>query len=136
MSIVPAKVAKPRWRTTPVLADEPDPGGAPHQATEETLVIVPRLDADKIDGFDPVNTGRPFSYILTVTNYRGTTVTGVTLTDMLPPGNAMVTLAAQDLDALNLDWLAPPTAQPGPLYKGRTATTRGPAGEWLELIEV
>jgi catechol 2,3-dioxygenase-like lactoylglutathione lyase family enzyme len=55
---------------------------------------------------------------------------------MLPPGNAMVTLAADSLDALDCDWIAPPAARRGPLYDGRrAATVIGPAGELLELVE-
>lgn len=72
--------------TATVVADEPDPGGDPHQASEDTLVIVPRLAVNKTDDIDPVNTGRPFSYFLTATNYRGVTVTGVALSDVLPAG--------------------------------------------------
>ena len=54
----------------------------------------------------------------------------------LPPGNALVSLAVDDLDALPLDWIAPPDAHPPPPYEGaRAATVRGPAGELLELIE-
>ncbi|WP_246263180.1 VOC family protein [Parasphingopyxis algicola] len=55
---------------------------------------------------------------------------------MLPPGNAMVTLAVDDLDALACEWITPPTARQGPLYDGRrAATVIGPAGELLELVE-
>jgi catechol 2,3-dioxygenase-like lactoylglutathione lyase family enzyme len=56
--------------------------------------------------------------------------------DRLPAGNAMVTLAVDNLDALDLDWIVPPKAREGALYAGkRTATVRGPAGELIELIE-
>lgn len=56
---------------------------------------------------------------------------------MLPPGNAMVTLAVDDLDATGLDFIAPPVRRDGPLYAGRrTATHIGTAGELLELIEL
>ena len=55
----------------------------------------------------------------------------------LPAGNAMVTLAVDDLDALDLDWIAPPMARKGALYAGRrAATVRGLAGELLELLEI
>lgn len=54
----------------------------------------------------------------------------------LPPGNAIVTLAVDNLDALDLDWITPPLAREGSLYTGqRAATVRGPAGELLELVE-
>jgi catechol 2,3-dioxygenase-like lactoylglutathione lyase family enzyme len=50
----------------------------------------------------------------------------------LPPGNAIVTLAVEDLDGLALDWIMPPEA----FFRGRrSATVRGPAGELLELVQ-
>ena len=56
---------------------------------------------------------------------------------MLPPGNALVTLAVRDLGDCKVDWLALPAPRAGPLYAGRrAATTIGPAGELLELVEV
>ncbi|MGL5839798.1 MAG: VOC family protein [Sphingorhabdus sp.] len=55
----------------------------------------------------------------------------------LPPGNALVTLAVDSLDALDLDWIAPPARLDGALYAGcRAATVKGPAGELLELVEL
>jgi catechol 2,3-dioxygenase-like lactoylglutathione lyase family enzyme len=57
--------------------------------------------------------------------------------ETLPPGNALVTLAVRSLDALALEWIIPPVVRDGPLYAGRrAATTRGPAGELLELVEL
>ena len=56
---------------------------------------------------------------------------------MLPPGNALVTLAVNSLDRPGLDWIMPPVVRDGALYGGRRAgTVRGPAGELLELVEV
>lgn len=56
---------------------------------------------------------------------------------MLPPGNALVSLAVRDLDALRLDWITPPTVRTEAPYLGRrSATTIGPSGELLELIEI
>lgn len=57
--------------------------------------------------------------------------------DMLPPGNAMITLAVDDLDALAVDFIAPPVRRDGPVYGGRrAATVRGFAGELIELLEI
>ncbi len=57
--------------------------------------------------------------------------------DMLPAGNAMIALAVDDLDALDVRFLTPPVRRDGPLYGGRrTATVRGLAGERIELIEI
>ncbi len=54
----------------------------------------------------------------------------------LPPGNALVVLAVESLDALALEWLSPPQPCEGPGYEGaRAATVRGPAGELLQLVE-
>lgn len=56
---------------------------------------------------------------------------------MLPPGNAIVTLAVDRLDRPGLDFIAPALRRAGPLYAGRrTATVRGSAGELIELIEL
>ncbi|QTD55160.1 VOC family protein [Parasphingorhabdus cellanae] len=56
---------------------------------------------------------------------------------MLPPGNALVTLAVDDLDAIDVGWITPPQVRAGALYRDRrTATAFGPAGELLELIEI
>jgi catechol 2,3-dioxygenase-like lactoylglutathione lyase family enzyme len=55
----------------------------------------------------------------------------------LPPGIAMVTFAVDDLDGFDVDWRASPASLPGRPYGGnRVAVTVGPAGEWLELVEV
>jgi catechol 2,3-dioxygenase-like lactoylglutathione lyase family enzyme len=55
---------------------------------------------------------------------------------MLPPGNALVTLAVRDLDSCTVNWICPPVPRFGPLYEGRQAgTCIGAAGELLELVE-
>jgi len=56
---------------------------------------------------------------------------------MLPPGNALVSLAVRDLDACDVDWISAPAIRDGALYEGRGAgTTVGAGGELVELIEV
>lgn len=56
---------------------------------------------------------------------------------MLPPGNALVTLAIDTLDRPGLDFIAPPAVRDDPFYAGRrAATVIGPAGELLELVEI
>lgn len=56
---------------------------------------------------------------------------------MLPPGNALVSLAVTDLDAIDVDWITSPTTRDAAPYCGRrAATTLGLAGELLELIEI
>jgi catechol 2,3-dioxygenase-like lactoylglutathione lyase family enzyme len=51
----------------------------------------------------------------------------------LPPGVSMVSLATDDFDAVGVSFIAPPKVLYG---GGRAATFVGPAGEWVELIEV
>lgn len=56
---------------------------------------------------------------------------------LLPPGNALVSLAAADLSACDVEWITPPVTRDGALYEGRRAgTTIGAGGELVELIEV
>lgn len=56
---------------------------------------------------------------------------------MLPPGNALVSLAMADLDVCEVEWITPPANRDGALYEGRRAgTTKGIGGELLELVEV
>ena len=55
----------------------------------------------------------------------------------LPPGNSLVSLAVDSLDAIDLPFIAPPTVINSPVYGGRrSATVIGTAGEYLELIEI
>jgi catechol 2,3-dioxygenase-like lactoylglutathione lyase family enzyme len=54
----------------------------------------------------------------------------------LPPGVAMTTFEATDLDALALPYVSPPAPRAGLAYAGRrSATVLGPAGELIELVE-
>lgn len=56
---------------------------------------------------------------------------------MLPPGNALVTLAVDGLEGRGLDFITPPAVREGAFYAGRrAATVRGSAGELLELVEI
>lgn len=56
---------------------------------------------------------------------------------MLPPGNAMVTLAVDGLEGRGLEFVAPPVVRDGPVYAGRrVASVVGSAGELLELVEI
>ena len=89
--------------------------------TQSTITMVQkgRLPIIEVDGYPEAATVRPGA------------------ADALPAGNAIVTLAVDSLDALSLDWIAPPVARDGPFYAGRrSATVFGPAGERLELIEL
>lgn len=54
----------------------------------------------------------------------------------LPLGIVSTSFAVRKIAALNLNWLAAPQRLPGLAYGGNhAASVRGPAGEWVELIE-
>jgi hypothetical protein len=55
----------------------------------------------------------------------------------LPPGIAMVSIGVDQLDELRVQWRRPPERLDSFPYNGRrVAVTVGPAGEWLEFIEL
>lgn len=55
---------------------------------------------------------------------------------MLPPGNALVTLAVESFDDLDVEFLTSPVLRHGDLYMGNmAATVRGPSDELVELVE-
>lgn len=93
------------------------------------------LPADHMTALTMIQAGR--MPIIEVDDYPPQAGPRPSLDGMLPPGNAMVTLAMRDLDACRVDWIEPPRRRSGPLYEGRrSGTTRGFAGELLELVEV
>lgn len=54
----------------------------------------------------------------------------------LGPGIVSTTFTTPDLDALQLEWITPPSRFAGLVYQGRrAATVRGPAGELIEIVE-
>jgi catechol 2,3-dioxygenase-like lactoylglutathione lyase family enzyme len=75
--------------------------------------------------------------IFEIDDYPAQAVTRPQLKGLLPPGNALVTLAVSAFERLALDWITPPTIRNEPIYGVRKcATTLGPSGELLELIEI
>lgn len=87
--------------------------------TTITMVQKGRLPIVEVDGYPDAATARPGN------------------PDLLPAGNALVTLAVNDFDALALAFIQPPVQRDGPLYGGRRAgTIRGSAGELIELLEI
>jgi catechol 2,3-dioxygenase-like lactoylglutathione lyase family enzyme len=93
------------------------------------------LPADTLTALTMVQNGR--MPIVEVDDYPAAAVERPRAPDCLPPGNALVTLAVDSLDACSCEWIAPPAAHPGPMYGGRrSAATLGAAGELLELVEL
>lgn len=93
------------------------------------------LPSDHQSTISVVRTGR--MPIVEIDDYPAETTSRNRHEGMLPPGNALVTLAMRDLDACDCEWISPPAVREGVLYAGRrVATTLGYAGELLELVEV
>ncbi|MEE4200253.1 hypothetical protein [Erythrobacter sp.] len=94
-------------------------GLPPETQTTITMVKHGRMPIVEVDDYPAAATRRP--------GHR----------DMLPPGNALVTLAVRDLDRCSADWIAPPAAREGALYEGRRAACAiGAGGELVECVEV
>lgn len=75
--------------------------------------------------------------IVEVDAYPAATTTRPRLERQLPPGNAIVSFAIDSFDAIDADLITPAAQRDEPIYGGRrTATTHGPAGELVELVEV
>ncbi|NVE95625.1 VOC family protein [Altererythrobacter lutimaris] len=56
---------------------------------------------------------------------------------MLPPGNALVTLAVENLDECEAEWIEEPSVRQGAMYGGRRAATAiGSGTELIECVEV
>jgi hypothetical protein len=57
-------------------------------------------------------------------------------TGALPPGIAMVSFIADDLNKMEVEWrVAPAPIDEAPYNGRRVGVTSGPAGEWIEVIE-
>ena len=93
------------------------------------------LPRDTLHGLSMAQCGR--MPIVEIDDYPAQATPRATPAGMLPPGNAVVTLAVDRLGGRSLDFIAPPAVRQGPVYAGRrAATVRGAAGELLELVEV
>ncbi len=86
--------------------------------TTLTMVSQGRMPIVEVDDYPPAASERPRQ------------------PGMLPPGNALVTLAIDDLARCGVEWISPPAYRQGTIYAGRRAgTVQGLAGELVELIE-
>lgn len=94
-------------------------GLPPDTQTTITMVRHGRMPIVEVDDYPASATARP--------RHAG----------MLPPGNALVTLAVENLDACSAQWIMPPARREGALYEGRRAATAIAAGgELVECVEV
>jgi catechol 2,3-dioxygenase-like lactoylglutathione lyase family enzyme len=75
--------------------------------------------------------------IVEIDDYPARATPRATQPGMLPPGNALVTLAVDSLDAIDTEFITNPTKRAEALYGGRrSVTVIGSAGELVELIEI
>ncbi len=93
-------------------------GMPPETMTVMTMTCTGRMPACEIDQYPAAATPRPSA------------------PGELPPGNAMVSLLTDRLEATAPGWLGPAVRIEDDLYQGRrSACVQGPAGELVELIE-
>ncbi|MCL4721186.1 MAG: hypothetical protein KJ041_04375 [Gammaproteobacteria bacterium] len=79
----------------------------------------------------------PREFLLELDEYPDRAVARKVRPGSLPPGPAMVTFGVEELDAVNVSWRAEPQRISEFPYNGqRAGVTVGPAGEWLELVEI
>ena len=127
----PDRAASCAWYRNRLGLDLADTYEIPYQMINDAFA----LPEDHITAMTMVQAGR--MPIVEVDDYPELATDRARHSGMLPPGNALVTLAMRDLDACQVDWIAPPVNHEGALYEGRRAgTTLGSAGELLELVEV
>lgn len=92
------------------------------------------LPAETLTTISMVQHGR--MPIVEVDDYPDGAVTRPRHDGMLPPGNALASLAVKDLSDCKVEWITPPAPREGALYEGRrAATTIGLGGELVELVE-
>lgn len=92
------------------------------------------LPEDHLSSLTMVQNGR--MPIVEIDDYPDVTGMRRAAPGCLPPGNSLVTLMVDSLDAIDVAAIRSPVRLPGPLYAGqRAVTVVGPAGELLELVE-
>lgn len=79
----------------------------------------------------------PSGFLIELDQYPQAAVTRPIHRGHLPPGIAMVTFAVKSFDGLKLPWKVKPRVRPEKPYGGhRAGVIVGPAGEWIELVEM
>ncbi len=79
----------------------------------------------------------PKEFLVELDEYPREAMPRTVRTGSLPPGPAMVTFAVRELDDFQLEWRSPPARIAEFPYSGQEAgVTVGPAGEWIELVEM
>ena len=79
----------------------------------------------------------PRDFLVELDEYPSKAVPRPVRAGSLPPGPAMVSFGVTTLDDFKLNWRAPPARIAEFPYNGQQAgVTVGPAGEWVELVEI
>ena len=79
----------------------------------------------------------PASFLIELDQYPAGAISRPIRPGHLPPGIAMVTFAVKSFDSVHLPWKVAPAARSEAPYNGRRAGLLiGPAGEWIELVEM
>jgi len=127
----PDRIATMQWYARHLGLDEGDSYTIPYTMISRAF----GLPLDRLSTISMAQKGR--MPIIEVDDYPPAATVRGRDAGMLPPGNALVTLAVESLAATGLDFIVPPARRGGPLYGDRWAATAiGSAGELLELIEI
>lgn len=79
----------------------------------------------------------PRDFLVELDEYPPAAVRRLVPAGAIPPGLAMVSFGVADLDAIPTTWRTAPVRLEEFPYSGqRAAVTVGPAGEWIEVIEI
>ena len=79
----------------------------------------------------------PSSFLIELDQYPEGAISRPIRRGHLPPGIAMVTFAVKSFDGVQLPWKVKPAVRAEAPYNGRRAgLIIGPAGEWIELVEM
>ena len=79
----------------------------------------------------------PKDFLVELDQYPPPAVQRPVRSGSLPAGPAMVSFGVEDLDDYQITWRAPPARIAEFPYNGQeAAVTVGPAGEWVELVEI
>jgi catechol 2,3-dioxygenase-like lactoylglutathione lyase family enzyme len=127
----PDRMASTQWYRKHIGLDEGDTYTIEYSMINNAF----RLPAGTTSSLTMVQKGR--MPIVEIDDYPTQAKPRMAAAGCLPPGNALVTLAVDSLDAIDVPFIMPPTLQAGPLYGGRRAATAiGIAGELIELVEI
>lgn len=113
-------------------------GLAVGEATPFKISVIANAMGLPVDTTFPLAVARLSNrFLIELDEYPASARDRIVAEDGLPPGTAMVSFEVVDIDALNTELRAAPREIASAPYGGRrTAVSVGPAGEWLEFVEM